>query len=589
MYSFVTTCIRPSANAIDESTYEQDFDLIKKGTADTMNDESSSSKDCSQSSNDHPSINSDGSYTNIETPSTTPEKGLQACTEGGNQSPSISSSLQIQSPSRVNRTMPSEVDIPIKSAVKQVYSPLCDESTKKIRGKSQHELELISRVKELMTHNQRWKFQSQLCGNHAVPIHVLDLSRREVSPETLKFGVTPQTAFAITDLTFNSNILSKYNLPSLLDTVVELFPNLEHLSFINDLKDCDSSEECEEEGLVYSADEPDDVKPSSLSAKVFVPNLDKINLGSAEKYRKDQAQYMQRLYILYRIPRLKSINRKLVSDEEYRLACPNTGKKLPELSRRLFDLRADSKLIIFDADGNNSDCKLSTIGVEMTLNQHFCSDSPLVKKKKSPESGNKDEDPEIKILTNESVPIDDNRIHLATSDRSDQAFSIFSVSHIDSFEGNDGKEEEVSTSELQKEQMEEVDHELYTSKLESVKNSFPTSIQPSNSNLSTASNLISKPFEGKDQTAESQTQPTLDKIEQESNTSHRVTSTGGIKKKLPFNQSRSSRPPPSPASVLQGSQRKAPFLIQRKNNSRPSSILPLNSLFDEESSDEEEE
>jgi hypothetical protein len=585
MYSFVTTCIRPNANAIDESTYEQEFDLIKKGTGDTMNDESSSSKDCSQSSNDQPSINSDGSYTNIESSSSTPEKGVQA------QSSSISSSLQIQSPSRVNRTMPSEVDIPIKSAVKQVYSPLCDESTKKVRGKSQHELELISRMKQLMTHNQRWKFQSQLCGNHAVPIHVLDLSRREVSPETLKFGVTPQTAFAITDLTFNSNILSKYNLPSLLDTVVELFPNLEHLSFINDLKDCDSSEEYEEEGLVYSADEPDDVKPTSLSVKVFVPNLDKINLGSAEKYRKDQAQYMQRLYILYRIPRLKSINRKLVSDEEYRFACPSTGKKLPELSRRLFDLRADSKLIIFDADGNNSDCKLSTIGVEMTLNQHFCSDSPLVKKKKSPESVNTDEDLQIKILTNDSVPVEDNRIYLATSDRSDQASSIFSVSHINSFEENDGKEEEVSNYKLQKEQMEEVEHETCTSKLESVKNSSPTSIQPSNSNLSTASILISNiiPFEGKDQVTESQTQPSLDKIEQDLNASHGVTSTGGMKKKLPLNQNRSFRPPPSPASVLKGSQRKAPFLFQRKNNSRPSSILPLNSLFDEESSDEEEE
>jgi hypothetical protein len=386
---------------------------------------------------------------------------------------------------------------------------------------------------------------------------------------------------------------------------------LEHLSFINDSKDDGSSEEHGEEGVVYSADEPDDVKPSSLGVKGFVPNLDKINLVGAEKYRKDQAESMQRLYILYRIPRLKSINRKLVSDEEYRLASPTTGKKLPHLSQRLFDLRADSKLIIFDADGNNSDCKQSAIGVEMTLNQHFCSDSPLVKQKKSPESVtvtlHVDEEPPVKTVMNESVTDDEKRHHwmmqdrshhVSIQDKSNHASNIFSVSHIDSFEENDGKGKEV----LNDEQREEVQHETDTSNLDlyvkstsnkSVKNSSPSSIQSSKSNLSSASILIAnmKPFEGKDETSENHVQSSSEKNET-SNAPNEITSTtGDMKKKLNLNKTRSSRPPPSPESVLQqqGSKRNVPLLTQRKNNTRPSSIVPLASLFDEESSDEEEE
>jgi hypothetical protein len=593
MYSLVSTCIRPKANTIDESAYEKEFVLTKEGTGDTMNDDDSSSsilrQDSSQSSIDEQNINSDQSDTDEDVPRMLSEKGVKTSSDVENQSPRIPTSLLIQSPSRGNRTIPSDDGWSKQREVKLLYSPLCNEASRKIRGKTQHELELISRVNDLMTHHQRWKFQSQLCGNHAVPIHVLDLSRREVSPESLQCGVTPQTALAITDLSFNSSVLSKYNLPSLLDTIVDLFPNLEHLSFITDIEENHlSSEEHHKEGFVYSADDPDDVTPSSLlGVKGFIPNLDKINVASAEKYKKDQAESMQRLYILYRIPRLKSINGKRVSDEEYRLACPNSGKKLPDLSRKLLDLRAESKLIIFDADGNHSDCKLSTIGVEMTLNQHLCSDSPLVKEKKSPESVALHVDSGVE----EELPVND-MVHNHVS-------SVFSPSHVDSFEENDGTKDEVSSYELHQEEREESENGVFTANLDlyvkntsNIKNNSPSSMQPSKSSLSSASILIAnmKPFEGKVQTFESKIQPTSDdNKEQNSKASNGIASNGVMKKKLFLSRTRSSRPPPSPASILQGSQRTISGSIQRQYNTRPSSIVPIASLFDEESSEEEEE
>jgi hypothetical protein len=123
----------------------------------------------------------------------------------------------------------------------------------------------------------RWKQISELAGQHRQDGSVLTISRN-LTPQSLKSGVTSQMGSRVRrlNLWFNHN---QDILPEWLDVIATLFPNLEHLTFSEDYLFPD------EDTMVSSR--------------------------------------MRRLYVLYRLPDLLSIDEMPVTKKERQLARPN--------------------------------------------------------------------------------------------------------------------------------------------------------------------------------------------------------------------------------------------------------------------------
>lgn len=579
MYSLVKTCIRPKADSVEDSSYQRKF------TFDSEEQSDSDSMKCTDTS----SLQNDN------------ESSLL-----GMKNVVLHLSRCVQSPSREKRTIiPSDINALVDVVIvpptqKQFYSPLYQHSStattttghnsnsSQSKGKSKHELELISRLNDLMVHSQRWKFQSELAGRHAVPIHVLDLSRRIVSKEILRCGVLPHHALAITDLTFHEEILSKTNLPSLLDIIVELFPNIEHLNFTSEHSTTDSNDVVEakddDDGIVYSADDPETMI-SMVSGETFITNLDPPKITASAKHKKDEEEFMRRLYILYRIPTLKSINRIPVREDEYQLSSPKAAKKHADVPRKLVDLRAENKLVVFHADDDHhhDDCRLSTVGVEMILNQHF-SKSPLSRVESLE---HEIDDIEVYKTSTLSTPLSPMQVNNSEINVENEKATLSANTDLCDFT----KGTEINGAHFETICLKEV--------IEKAKaQNSPSSMLPSKSSFSSAGLLLAhmKIFEGKENECKSkslQTSTTIDLTK--TNESNIIQSTAEIKKKLSQHNSRKrlSRPPPSPASQANVSRPKSQgrFFIAPniKSNPGPVPIVPLVSLFDEESSDEDEE
>jgi len=199
---------------------------------------------------------------------------------------------------------------------------------------------------QLADHAQRWKFQSLLAGSHRQSIHILDLSHLTISPKSLKYGVTPKVAETVTDFRFNS--VGRHELPYFLDLVATLFPNLEHFTLLEDgsKESCDEmvneridkenknvQDDSQSQVQVYSADlEEDDendpecgVSTKSIQSIPVVMSLSDCNVPDLTfQLVERESERMQRLYILYRLPDLVSINKKNVTDKERMLARPMT-------------------------------------------------------------------------------------------------------------------------------------------------------------------------------------------------------------------------------------------------------------------------
>ena len=114
---------------------------------------------------------------------------------------------------------------------------------------------------ELEVYQDRWAHQSKLAGDHSQNMRILDLTNRVLhSLEALEYGVPPQTAAVITELSFRNDSSgtggefkggcgfgefgasnSGFHVPALLDTFQRLFPRLERLTLLMDNKKNDSS------------------------------------------------------------------------------------------------------------------------------------------------------------------------------------------------------------------------------------------------------------------------------------------------------------------------------------------------------------
>ncbi|KAG7374410.1 hypothetical protein IV203_013505 [Nitzschia inconspicua] len=125
--------------------------------------------------------------------------------------------------------------------------------------------------------NQRWQLVSEQAGEHRQDGTVLMIGRK-ISPMALRIGMTQQAAKRVRSLNLWLDH-DKDILPEWLDVIASIFVNLEHLTLTED---------------VFPGEDE-----TAVSAR------------------------MRRLYVLYRLPYLKSIDDMIVTEQERRMARPN--------------------------------------------------------------------------------------------------------------------------------------------------------------------------------------------------------------------------------------------------------------------------
>jgi hypothetical protein len=231
----------------------------------------------------------------------------------------------IQSPSRARQ----KSYLVVKKVVPLIYSPLAEgyeenhSSSTSATSNCTSASSFLPRIPNPADFTSRWEFMSTLAGDHRQSAHVLDVSHRRIQPAALKFGITPLIAKNITDFSFNRDFFGKHELPSFLDLVKELFPNLERLNLKGGPEATKAkfpkSTELSDEGKIFSADGSDEDK---ILANDSSHLLEKFDAAIAMAQR--ETERMQRLYILYRLPNLLFINEKEVTEEEKKLARPHT-------------------------------------------------------------------------------------------------------------------------------------------------------------------------------------------------------------------------------------------------------------------------
>jgi hypothetical protein len=141
----------------------------------------------------------------------------------------------------------------------------------------------------LKTIEDRWNYVGEQAGSHRQDSTVLHVSRRHMTPSVLKAGVPPQVANRIKELHLRLE-QAEDMLPEWLDVIAQKFTNLEHLYLARDT-------------------------PTNANAKAAKP----AGLDSPS----NQPTRLRRLYILYRLPHLASIDGVAVTKSERRLARPD--------------------------------------------------------------------------------------------------------------------------------------------------------------------------------------------------------------------------------------------------------------------------
>lgn len=236
-----------------------------------------------------------------------------SCPQNSSQNPSTSRDIpSIQSPSRVRRKEedPTCTD---NGEIRTFYSPLSPlYDGEKYQWHVPNELSLRNSL-------DRWNFQSSICGSHGQPIHVLDLQNCSFDLMTsLKFGLTREMYKYITDIRISEDSFQLHGLPALIDLLGHYFPNLEHFTIKSNLKSS-TTEQCKNDG--------EDI--------IYTPEMDKeaeevlFEFGSSMECMERDTKYMQRLYLIFRLQSLQSINGKFISQKERDTASPAKRCKVP--------------------------------------------------------------------------------------------------------------------------------------------------------------------------------------------------------------------------------------------------------------------
>jgi hypothetical protein len=150
----------------------------------------------------------------------------------------------------------------------------------------------------------RWTIISEQAGPHRQDGSVLTV-RRDLTPRAMKLGMTTQAAFRVRCL----NLWLDHDiLPEWLDVVANLFPNLQHLTLSED----------------------------------YFKGEEEIEVSAR----------MRRLYVLYRLPDLRSIDDMRVTRAEKKLARPNSpnGERVPRT-----EWMGSSESLLDDEDDENQE------------------------------------------------------------------------------------------------------------------------------------------------------------------------------------------------------------------------------------------
>lgn len=179
--------------------------------------------------------------------------------------------------------------------------------------------------------HQRWQLVSDQAGEHRQDGTVLMIGRK-MTPMALRIGMTQQAAKRVRSLNLWLDH-DKDILPEWLDVIASVFANLEHLTLTED---------------------------------VF-PGEDEMAVSAR----------MRRLYVLYRLPYLKSIDDMIVTEEERRMARPNeTDPNGSQVIRKAWSslLDEDEPRYYDDAQDENN----VPIGdMPQTLLQHLAHEMPV--------------------------------------------------------------------------------------------------------------------------------------------------------------------------------------------------------------------
>lgn len=193
------------------------------------------------------------------------------------------------------------------------------------------------------THETRWKYLQRVAGDHQQEVSCLNLSRHgaHLTPAALRMGTPAAVAQRVTEL--HLHILqndypsaSSYaeeqgeddsvaELPIWLDAIAETFPALRHLTLQPD----HPKQQPQQGG---STEEFIELQSDSIQSHHFTTNIDKYATASDETTAPADSNnnngllldafLVRRLYVLYRLPHLESLDGIPVSAAERRLAHP---------------------------------------------------------------------------------------------------------------------------------------------------------------------------------------------------------------------------------------------------------------------------
>ncbi|KAI2510181.1 hypothetical protein MHU86_4213 [Fragilaria crotonensis] len=170
----------------------------------------------------------------------------------------------------------------------------------------------------LQHHSERWRHMSELAGSHRQDDSVLKL-QRPIAPLAFRSGVPPQVAARIRTL----HIVPQSNLAEWLDVLRTTCFELEHLY------------------------------------------LERVEGDGEEQSYSEEETCMRRLYILCRLPDLKSIDGEHVTDEERQLARPDWKEWVSDDALLIDDGECDSQ-----GDDYDDDDRIGDVGDAVEVSQY---------------------------------------------------------------------------------------------------------------------------------------------------------------------------------------------------------------------------
>lgn len=239
----------------------------------------------------------------------------------------------------------------------------------------------------LQTHDTRWKYLQRVAGQHKQDATCLNLTRNSsLTPLALRMGTPTATAQRVTELYLNvlnaGDEDSVAELPYWLDAIADTFPALRHLTL--------QQEEENQLDHITEGRRGRSTRNQCVHADKYATELDDASSSTNEQDLSDAAM-VRRLYVLYRLPQLESLDGIPVHATERRLAYPRDRReerKQPAMTSCLLDVLEDEENMIRSSlqspNPRRSRSALAETAVEVDVNGRPLTGSPGNKLVRSP-------------------------------------------------------------------------------------------------------------------------------------------------------------------------------------------------------------